>query len=82
MTDKLTELHNRLTREFITKAVKEIQAAGGDYTDLLVLHESLTMGVMMTLQKLYGMRPSTAATLVDEMVHRAMERFAKDNNDA
>jgi hypothetical protein len=83
MKDKLTEIHNRLTREFITKMVKENEAAGGGYSDLLVLYESLSMGIMMALQRVYNVKPNTAAMLADEAVVRAMERFAaKGNPDA
>jgi hypothetical protein len=83
MTDKLTEIHNRLTREFIAKMVKENEAAGGGYVNLLMLYESLSMGVMMALNKIYHVEPKTAAMLVDEAVVQAMERFsAKRNPDA
>jgi hypothetical protein len=80
MNDKLTEIHNRLTREFITKMVKENEAAGGGYSDLLVLYESLSMGVMMALQRVYNVKPNTAAMLADEAVVLAMERFAAKRN--
>ena len=50
MTDQ-TELHNRLAGEIVASIVKPVMASGGDFTDVLVLTESVVLGVVLCLAK-------------------------------
>lgn len=49
-----SELHNKLAGEIVSAIVKPIIASGGGYTDVLVLTESVVMGVVLVAVKLGG----------------------------
>jgi len=42
-----TELHNRVARQVVTQIINETKAAGGSYSDLLVICESVLVGVIV-----------------------------------
>jgi len=39
-----TELHNRVARQVVAQIINETKAAGGSYSDLLVICESVLVG--------------------------------------
>ena len=42
-----TELHNRVARQVAAQIINETKAAGGSYSDLLVICESVLVGVIV-----------------------------------
>ena len=79
MTDKQTAIHNELVRVFMGKVVREIYVADGTFADVMVLLESIT-ALSSCLGQKHDLPPRTAATMVEEMIHQAVERFSKVNN--
>lgn len=49
-----TELHNRISRDAVFAIVGEPMAAGGSPTDVLVILESVILGVTLAIVKLGG----------------------------
>ena len=49
-----SDLHNRLAGEIVARIVKPPLEAGGQYTDVLVLLESVVLGVILMAVKLGG----------------------------
>jgi hypothetical protein len=45
-TQAATELHNRVARQVVAQIINETKAAGGSYSDLLVICESVLVGVV------------------------------------
>jgi hypothetical protein len=72
MMDTQTELHNRLAGEIVASIVKPPLEAGGGPTDVLVLLESVILGVTLTLVKLGG-----DEAVLDAVVVRVKERLAE-----
>lgn len=77
MSDRKTELHNRLANEFVTKAMREVLATGGGYADVMVLLESTILAGMLITAKLFDLKEHVATELVESAVHRATERFVE-----
>ena len=42
-----TELHNRVARRVVAEIIAETRAAGGSYSDLLMISESVLVGVVV-----------------------------------
>jgi len=42
-----TELHNRLAKRVVAEIIEETRAAGGSYSDLLVISESVLVGLVV-----------------------------------
>lgn len=42
-----TELHNRVAKRVVAEIIEETRAAGGSYSDLLVISESVLVGVVV-----------------------------------
>jgi hypothetical protein len=42
-----TELHNRLAKRVVAEIIEETRAAGGSYSDLLVISESVLVGLIV-----------------------------------
>ena len=42
-----TQLHNRVARQVVAQIISETKAAGGSYPDLLVICESVLVGVVV-----------------------------------
>ncbi|MGT2441083.1 hypothetical protein ACU4GH_40715 (plasmid) [Bradyrhizobium betae] len=42
-----TELHNRLAKRVVAEIIAETRAAGGSYSDLLVISESVLVGLVV-----------------------------------
>jgi hypothetical protein len=67
-----TELHNRVSRQVVEQIINETKAAGGSYSDLLVICESVLVGVVVGCFRLgYDSR------VIDLLFTAAKERLAK-----
>lgn len=42
-----TELHNRVAKRVVAEIIEETRAAGGSYSDLLVISESVLVGLVV-----------------------------------
>ena len=60
-----TDLHNRLAGEIVASIVRPPIAAGGDYSDVMVLLESVVVGVCAVTAR---MRPGLSAEAVLELL--------------
>jgi len=67
-----TELHNRLAKEIVARIVSEPLAAGGTIVDVVVLCESVLVGVLIECFQRGG-----DATVLDAIIVRTKERLAK-----
>lgn len=79
MTEKLpldaeaaTELHNRVAKQIVAQVLSETRAAGGSYSDLLVICESVLVGVVIECFRL-----GHDAKVLDLLFAAAKARLAK-----
>jgi hypothetical protein len=68
----VVDVHNRLAGELVTKIVMETVNAGGNYRDVMVLTESVLMGVVLTCVRLGG-----DEKVLDVMVEGVKARLAE-----
>lgn len=66
------ELHNRLAKQIVTQIVDEPIAAGGSMSDVMVLCESVLVGVVLGCFRL-----GSDVKALDLIVGRAKERLAR-----
>lgn len=67
-----TEIHNRVAGEIVKSIVKPPLEAGGDMTDVLIILESVILGVMLMAVKLGG-----DDKVLDLTFERVRERLAE-----
>lgn len=67
-----TELHNRLAGEIVARIVRPVIGEGGGVTDVMVLTESVIVGVALACIKLGG-----DEKVLDVMVDAAKKRLAE-----
>ncbi len=67
-----SELHNRLAGEIVKSIVKPPIEAGGDWKDVLVLFESVVVGVTLAVSRIGG-----DEKVLDTVVEGAKLRLAK-----
>jgi hypothetical protein len=67
-----SEIHNRIAGEIVKAIVKPPLDAGGGFTDVLVVLESVILGVMLVGVKLGG-----DEVVLDEVVLHVKERLAQ-----
>jgi hypothetical protein len=67
-----TELHNRVARQVVAQIINETKAAGGSYSDLLVICESVLVGVVVECFKL-----GHDGKVIDLLFTAAKDRLAK-----
>lgn len=67
-----TELHNKLAGEIVRSIVKPPLEAGGQFTDVLVLLESVVVGVLLA-----GVRLGGAEIVADTVFDRVRTRLAE-----
>jgi hypothetical protein len=67
-----TELHNRVARQVVAQIINETKAAGGSYSDLLVICESVLVGVVVGCFRL-----GHDSRVIDLLFTAAKERLAK-----
>jgi hypothetical protein len=68
-----SELHNRLAGQIVASIVKPPLEAGGDITAVLVLLESVILGVVLMCVKLGG-----DEIVIDEVMDAVKKRLAKE----
>lgn len=52
--EKLHELHNRLCPVIVRQIVEEVRASGGGASDILVILETIMVGLIIFLEQSYG----------------------------
>lgn len=67
------EIHNQVAGEIVKAIVRPPLMAGGQFTDVLVILESVILGVMLMAVKLGG-----DDKVLDEVVLHVKERLAKE----
>jgi hypothetical protein len=67
-----TELHNRVAKQIVAKILNETRAAGGSYSDLLLICESVLVGVVVECFRL-----GHDAKVLDLLFTAAKARLAK-----
>jgi hypothetical protein len=67
-----TELHNRVARQVVAQIINETKAAGGSYSDLLVICESVLVGVIVECFRL-----GDDSKVIDLVFTAAKARLAK-----
>jgi len=72
MSSSQTEIHNRIANDIVKAIVKPPLDAGGQFTDVLVVLESVILGVILVGVKLGG-----DDKVLDEVVLHVKERLAK-----
>jgi hypothetical protein len=75
MTDKrkaLTEAHNKAAGAIVKQIVRPTLEAGGEFTDVLVLLESVVVGVVLMAVKLGG-----DEIVLDKVIEGAKARLAE-----
>jgi hypothetical protein len=70
--DAAAELHNRLAKQIVEQIVKEPIAAGGTMSDVMLLCESVLVGVALGCFQL-----GSDIKVLDAIVGRVKERLAK-----
>jgi hypothetical protein len=66
------ELHDRLANQIVSQIVNEPIAAGGTMSDVMMLCESVVLGVVLSCSRLGG-----DVKILDVIVTRVKERLAK-----
>lgn len=67
------EIHNRIAGQIVASIVKPPLEAGGEFTDVLVVLESVIVGVVLMGVKLGG-----DDKVLDVVIERVRERLAKE----
>lgn len=68
------EQHNALASDYVMK----VGAMTSSTAQIAVILESVILGSMRLMARLYGTPPRAASGLVEAAVQRAIERFSKD----
>ena len=71
-----SDLHNLLSARFVRDVIGPSVKNGATYAELMVLFESVQFGMMEILHRHYELTPQVAASLCEESLHSAVERFA------
>lgn len=72
MSSEQTKLHNELAGQIVGQIVRPVIESGGSYTEVLVLLESVILGVMLMAVKLGG-----DEIVFDTVVERVKQRLAE-----
>lgn len=67
-----TELHNRVARQVVAQIINETKAAGGSYSDLLVICESILVGIVVECFRL-----GHDSKVIDLVFTAAKDRLAR-----
>jgi hypothetical protein len=70
--DRSTEIHNLLAREIVSRIVKGVLENGGSSVDVMVLTETVLVGVALTCIRLGG-----DDRVLDTMIDGARKRLAE-----
>lgn len=69
-----SDRHNKIVAEFVHRLGHECD----DFSEAMVVLESMLLGAMLINTKLFGLLPGTASSLVELAVQEAIERFVKE----
>lgn len=72
--------HNELTRKFITENLRPMARGKEGLAEVMVIYESLTLGIMLLLQEAFSAKPHAATRLCEVALDQAIERLAAENN--
>jgi hypothetical protein len=78
MTD-ITDLHNKSLLPIVSSIVKPTIDAGGSWSAVLVVLESVVTGVMLTLGELEGWNAAEREAYLRTVVAAVRQRMAKDD---
>ena len=73
----LGQRHNEHAKAFLTEVVREIIDDGGTFADVMVVLETMMVGVMTLNVRLFNLSPQASTGLVESAVARAIERFTE-----
>jgi hypothetical protein len=71
----MSDSHNELTNEFVQKVVRTVLKDGGGNAELMVVLESIILGVMHTNVAAFGMTPQVSVGMTEACLQQAIERF-------
>ena len=71
--------HDRLTTKFIKENLRPALRSKDGMAEVMVILESLTFGVMLLLQEVWGCTPQTAVGMCEACLDQAIKRLAKEN---
>jgi hypothetical protein len=66
------ELHNKLAGEIVASIVKPVLEGGGSWSDVLIVTESVVVGISLA-----GVRLGGDEKMLDIMIDRARQRLAE-----
>lgn len=75
MSEK-SEFHNLLTGRFVRDIIGPAIKSGATYAELMVIFESVQLGMMEVLNRHYDLSPQVATGLCEASLQSAIERFA------
>ena len=81
MADKLTEAHNRMAGDIVGQIVRGTIAAGGDDASIMVLLESICLGVLLTNEKHFRLKRTTSAEYMESLTQAVLTRLAGMKHD-
>lgn len=70
------ERHNDHAKAFLLEVVREVIQDGGSYADIMVVLESMMVGVMQVNERMFKLSPQASSGLVEAAVERAIERYS------
>ena len=71
--------HNTIVKNFV-RSLRPLLYEQKGAAEIMVVYESVTMGIMLLLKDIYDIKPNVAVEYVETAVHEATRRFAKENN--
>jgi hypothetical protein len=84
MTETPVEKHLRVTTKFVMDHLKPTIGAGvskaQSMAEMMVITESMLLGVMTILTDVYRLRPEDAATMMEGCLDQAMTRLGEGKN--
>lgn len=76
-TTSQAELHNKLVADIVKSIVKPPTEAGGHFSDVLVLLESVVTGVLLVLGKMEGWSVDDRETYLRAVVAAVRQRMER-----
>lgn len=76
MAETPSEAHNRIASEVFTRMGREVLAAGGSDSDLMVVLESVVLGGLLFAERAYKVDRRVTAERLEAMTERVCGRLA------
>ena len=70
------ERHNDHAKAFLLEVVREVIQDGGSFADVMVVLESMMVGVMQVNERMFKLAPNVSVGLVESALERAIERYS------